>query len=59
MSTDSTGPADRCPPSGPEECPLDQYQFTMLAGENGLVSHVEEDAQWIESDLVLVLSDWR
>jgi hypothetical protein len=59
MSTTATDPHDRLPTTGPAQLPYEQYRFTITTDGNGLVYHADDDEQWIESETVLTLDDWR
>lgn len=59
MPASTTDPDDRLPTTGPERTPYDQFQFTATDGDRGLLYHVEDHEQWIETDLLVSLEDWR
>ena len=44
---------------GPESDPYEPFRYVTTTAAAGLVYHVEQADQWIESDTVLDLDDWR
>ncbi|WP_424016361.1 hypothetical protein ACOZ4N_01110 (plasmid) [Halorientalis pallida] len=58
MPANNADPGNGLHTPGPAPTPYDQYRYADRHG-SGRIYHVELIEQWIESDLVLDVYDWR